>query len=183
MTERPHGLQPEFSKIVPLDRLGSTPALYVVEADGATRAALAERLGLLSLEHLSARLELWRAGKGAGASGSFTAEVIQECVVSTLPVASRIEAPMELRFEPIAEVGGEIELEAEELDLLPVENGAVDIGEAVVQSLALALDPYPRASAEDMAEARSRLMSEEEAAAQEQADRMARSPFAGLKRS
>lgn len=171
----------EFSMIVPLDRLLTTPTVYALEAGAEARAALSARLDLLALDRLSARLEVRRVGRGVVVEGEFEADVVQECVVSSLPVPAYLRAPVKLQFESLEETAGEIELEADELDIMPLEDGAIDLGEAVVQSLALALDPYPRAGDAELAEARAHLMSEEAAAAQELADRMARSPFARLK--
>ena len=54
-----------------------------------------------------------------------------------------IDEPLALRFVPAAEPAGEeIELEESELDEIPFEGHVFDLGEAVAQSLALAIDPY-----------------------------------------
>lgn len=171
---------PEFSMRVPLDRLGPVPARYRLVADEATRAAVAGRLGLLSLERLEADLDVSRQGMGARVEGVFTADVVQECVTSLAPVPGHIDGRVELRFETISDDGAEIELGADELEVLPVENGSVDLGEAVTETLAISLDPYPRAGAEELETARKWLMSEEEAEAQQRADKLAQGPFAKL---
>ena len=54
-----------------------------------------------------------------------------------------IDEPLELRFVPAREIAEEeIELEEEELDEIPFSGHVFDLGEAVAQSLALAIDPY-----------------------------------------
>jgi hypothetical protein len=40
--------------------------------------------------------------------------------------------------------GDEIELDADSLDTIPYEGGAIDLGEAAAETMALALDPFPR---------------------------------------
>ncbi|HEX4848020.1 MAG TPA: DUF177 domain-containing protein, partial [Novosphingobium sp.] len=60
-------------------------------------------------------------------------------------LAVRIDEPLTLRFVPSGESPAgdeEIELAAEELDDIEMENGRFDLGEAVAQTLALAIDPY-----------------------------------------
>jgi hypothetical protein len=54
-----------------------------------------------------------------------------------------IEEPLTLRFVPESPVTeGELELVEEELDEIPYAGAAFDLGEAVAQSLALAIDPF-----------------------------------------
>ena len=58
-----------------------------------------------------------------------------------LPV--RIDEPLALRFVPAAEPEEEeLELAESDLDEIPFEGHVFDLGEAVAQSLALAIDPY-----------------------------------------
>lgn len=169
---------PEFSHRVAVEKVARTGTPLLLVAGEDARARLAARFGLLSLESLSADLLLTRDARGVALSGMLAAEAVQSCVVSLEPVPVRVEERLALRFEVPAppEPDAEVELSAEALDVLPIEGGEIDVGEAVAQSLGLALDPYPRAAPEVLAEARRRLMSEEEAAA------MARAagPFARL---
>ncbi|MCA3255548.1 MAG: DUF177 domain-containing protein, partial [Alphaproteobacteria bacterium] len=129
-------------------------------------------------------LKVRREAAGVRVSGRVTGRGAQPCAVSGLPVAAAIDEPVELLFaeglDP-ARPDEEIELDADDLDVLPLEGGAVDLGEAAAQSFGLALDPYPRAAESELAAARARLLSEEAAAAQEAADKAARNPFAALK--
>jgi uncharacterized metal-binding protein YceD (DUF177 family) len=140
---------PEFSRPLPVDQVGGHELVREIEATAAERAALAERLDLIALDSLTARLRLRRlAGGLIRVDGSFDAEVVQACVVTLAPVASRCAEAFTMLFgegaEPEAvheiEVDGEAEDEPE-----PVIDGRIDLGEAVVQQLAVSLDPYPRA--------------------------------------
>ena len=116
-----------------------------LEATPGERAALLERLGLLGLDSLTAEIDLSPAPGGAiRARGSLRAAVVQECVVTLNPVPQTVEAPINWRLLPPGEPP------SDELDEGPDEietetDGAYDLGEALVQDLALSLDPYPRA--------------------------------------
>lgn len=145
-------VQAEFSRPVPIERLERAEVTEEISAAPEERAALARRFGLLSLDRLSATLRLECVeGEGlARVTGRFVAEVTQACVVTLEPVASRIEADMTLLFNletaPAAAPGGEVVVEPEaEEPPEPASSGGIDLGEAVAQQLALALDPYPRA--------------------------------------
>ncbi|MGQ5701321.1 YceD family protein [Sandaracinobacteroides sp. A072] len=174
---------PEFSVRMTLDRLPGQPKEQALVAGPEARAALAERFGLIAIDRLEATLAVSRHGRGARVSGRLVADVVQRCVVSSEPVPAHVEEALDLRFEPEAEIdpGTELELEEDALDILPVENGGIDLGEAVAQSLALVLDPYPRASDEVLARVRAHLTTEEEAAAAEEAEKARNNPFSRLR--
>jgi uncharacterized metal-binding protein YceD (DUF177 family) len=172
----------EFSTAVALDRLSAAPAVYRLEADADARAALAQRFGLLTLDRLVAELAVRRSGDGALAEGWLDASAVQQCVVSLAPVPATVHEKLLFRFEAPAFDAAEVELEADDLDVLPVEGGVIDLGEAVAQSLYLALDPYPRARGHELENARGFLTEEAEAEAAQQAERAARNPFSILKR-
>jgi uncharacterized metal-binding protein YceD (DUF177 family) len=139
-------IQPEFARPIAADSVGSQTQHRDIVADPAERAALARRFGLLSLDRLSATLELRReAGEVIRLTGSLVGDVVQSCVVSLAPVPAHIEADFEASYTAAAE------LPAVDLDPLdrderePLIDGEIDLGEAVAQQLAIVLDPYPRA--------------------------------------
>ncbi|MBX3560743.1 MAG: DUF177 domain-containing protein [Sphingomonas sp.] len=139
---------PEFSRPVALDTLGEAPRAMTVTADDAERAALARRFGLAAIDRLTAEASLRRLGPAVTATGRIAAAVMQSCVASGVPVPQEIGEPFEIVFRPQpgdARPDEEIELDEGELDTIFYEGGAVDLGEAVAQTLALTLDPYPRA--------------------------------------
>ena len=175
---------PELSRIVRLSEIGSAPRPEHIEARPAEREALVERFGLASLDRLEADLTVRREAAGVRVKGRVKAVAAQVCVVSGEPVPTRIDEPVELLFAsdaPTAKPDEEIELGERDLDVVPLEGEAVDLGEAVAQSFGLALDPYPRASEEVLAAVRQRLLTEEEAEARAEADKAARNPFRVLK--
>lgn len=140
---------PEFSRPFPADQVGGREIVREIEASTAERAALAERLDLVALDSLSATLRLRRLPDGLiRLSGRFEADVVQSCVVTLAPVASHCAAAFTVRYGESAapETLREIEVAAEgEDEPEPLVGGEIDLGEAVVQQLAVSLDPYPRA--------------------------------------
>lgn len=142
-------VEAEFSRIVDVEGLGEDELERRIEADERERKALARRFGLVSLEGLKATVRVQRLSGGAvRVRGDLEADVVQSCVVTLEPVAAHIAESFSVTFasEPEADLGAEVDLSPEGEDLPePLAGGALDIGEAVAQHLALSLDPYPRA--------------------------------------
>ena len=75
-------------------------------------------------------------------------KVPEGCTALEAVEQSGIAERFDLRFlrdvdAPVGE-DEEIEIGRDELDLLPLEGDRADLGEAAVQTLSLALDPFPR---------------------------------------
>jgi uncharacterized metal-binding protein YceD (DUF177 family) len=133
---------PEFSR--PIDPRHLPAAAVALTANTDECVALAQRFGLVSISKLEAEVTLTPDGESVGAKGRLRAEIVQSCAVSGEDLPVSIDEPIALRFVPAAPVTEEeVELEASELDEIPVDDHAFDLGEAVAQSLALAIDPYP----------------------------------------
>ena len=138
----------EFFRPFAVASLGDEELVREIEAGPAERQALARRLGLEELVELRARFRLARSASGPliRVSGRFEAEVVQLCVVSLEPLRQRLAEDFGLAFslEPVSSED-ELELTLADEDL-PEEalDGVIDLGEAAVQQLAIALDPYPR---------------------------------------
>lgn len=133
----------EFSRSFDARRLTDAPVR--IEADEAERAALARRFGLVAIERLDAEAALVPEGKAVLATGTLNAAIVQSCAVSgeDLPVA--IAEPIALRFVSgsiAPDPDEEIELDGEAPDEIEMTDGRFDLGEAVAQSLALAIDPF-----------------------------------------
>ena len=143
--------QPEFSRLVALEAIGEEEITKQIEATAGERSALAALFGLLAIDRLAAELRLVRAKGGAlvRVAGQFQAEVTQSCVVSLAPVSSRLEDSFALRYSSRgedAQVEAEVFVDPDQDDPPePVPPGGIDLGVAVAEQLALALDPYPRA--------------------------------------
>lgn len=166
-------MTPEFSRRYPLDSIGSTPRTVTIEANADELAAVAARFDLVTLDKLTATATLTASALGIEVSGLLTARIVQSCVVTAEPVMAQIEEPFTLRFvepELMASDAEELELSDADCDLIEVDKGAADLGEAVAQTLGLALDPFPRCETERAREEERKWVAGEEAG-----------PFAALK--
>lgn len=137
-------MTPEFSRAERLDAIGTTPREVAIEATQAERAALATRFALVAIPRLVARLAIRRDGDAVVAEGRVEADVIQPCSVTNDPIPVAIDERVRLRF--VEEFAGETEVDLPEdaLDTMLIEHGAVDLGEAAAETMALALDPFLR---------------------------------------
>lgn len=155
---------PEFSRPERADQIGERERHVTIAADEGERRALARRFGLRAIARLEASFALRREGSAIVAEGRVTGAVTQSCSVTAAPLEAAVDEAVKLRFvEEGGDVSDEIELAADALDTLPIENGVVDLGEAAAETLVLALDPFPRAA--DAAEtlAAAGVLGEEEA--------------------
>lgn len=145
-------MTPEFSRPYRIDTLGSGARSVSITAEQDERAALAHRFGLVSIDRLEADADLVLSGDTVTATGRLRAEVVQSCVATDLPVPARTDEPFRIEFRPQPVAAGaeeEVELGEEELDVVFYDGAAIDLGEAVAETLALSLDPYPRAPEAD----------------------------------
>jgi uncharacterized metal-binding protein YceD (DUF177 family) len=139
------GRPPEFSRIVPLSRVGAGALHESIEAIAAERERLASRFELVALDRLSAKVALRRQGGGSiRLDATIEAAFVQECVVSLEPVAGALAESFSLIYGPPEEQPDEIDLDVEEPAFEPLVGDAIDIGEAVAQELSLLLPVAPR---------------------------------------
>lgn len=160
----------DFAHRLQLDQIRDGDRIDIA-AQQAERAAVSDRLGLLSLDRLEAHAMLTRDGEKVRAIGRLKASLQQACVATGEPVPAHIDEPFELQFVPEPKSGSDEEIELGESDLDTVfhDGSAIDLGGAIADTLALALDPYPRSAGADAALKEAGVMSEEDA-----------SPFAAL---
>lgn len=161
--------RPEFSRPERVETIGQLPRAVTITANETERIALARRFGLIAIARLEARFTVARDQAGVVATGQVLAAVTQACSASGVPLPASVDEAVTLRFVEEADSAEEMELSAEALDMLPIENGAIDLGEAAAETMALALDPFPRAADADAALARAGVIGEEAAG-----------PFGGL---
>ena len=141
-------------------------------ADEGERASIADRLGVGRLDRLETHVTLSRTGEIIRAEGRIVASLEQSCVVTSEPVAGHIDQPFSLLFMPAPKDGGpdeEIELGEEDCDVVFYDGSALDLGNAIADTLALSIDPYPRSASADAALKEAGVLTEEQA-----------SPFAAL---
>lgn len=111
----------------------------------AERIALARRFGLVSVGRLEANLLLARQGFAVTAKGTLSADIVQSCAVSGDDLPVSVSEDVSFRFVPETAGHGpdeEIELNVDDLDEIEYSGSMFDLGEAVAQSLALAIDPF-----------------------------------------
>lgn len=155
----------DFGQRLPLDQIRDGDRLDL-SADAAECAAIADRLGLVSLSRFDAHAMLSRDDGKVRATGRLKALLEQSCVATGEPVQAHVDEPFEILFLPEPKTGqpdAEIELDAMELDTMFHDGAAIELGGAIVDSLALALDPYPRSAGADAALKEAGVLSEEEA--------------------
>ena len=132
----------EFSR--PFDRRGITAEPVRLTANDAECAALAARFEIPAVKRLEAVLDVIAEGEIVHARGRLTADIVQTCAVSGDDLPTRIDEKITLRFvrPRTYQPDEEIELAEDELDEIEYEGTGFDLGEAVAQSLALAIDPF-----------------------------------------
>lgn len=138
---------PEFSLVLTVSDAAQGRDI-AVEADAETRARIAKRLGLIAVDRFALTAEVRAVAGGIGAKGAVQAALVQPCAATGLPVPATLAEPFDLRFlrdvDAPVDADEEIEISSEDCDLLPLDGDRIDLGEAAVQTLSLALDPFPR---------------------------------------
>ena len=140
--------RPEFSRLLKARQLPA--AALVLEANDEERAALAQRFGLPAVHSLRAEVSLEQDGKAIRATGALAARIEQNCAISGEEFEVVINEPLALRFVEEGRIAPalsedeeiEIELSPDDCDEIEYSGESFDLGEAVAQSLGLAIDPY-----------------------------------------
>lgn len=133
----------EMTRPVAIDRIGTAGLELMVEAAPAELTVIAARLMLPGVDRLRCTFLLKRLENSViAASGTLAADVTQTCVVTLDDFRQAISEEFTVRFVP---EGSETDDDdPESPDQIPYPAGAIDLGEAAIEQLALALDPYPR---------------------------------------
>ena len=135
----------EFSRPLQVDRVPNLGCHERLAADEKECAALAKRFDLPRIHSLSGLLKVvpWRGG-GLKITGTLNARVDQVSVISLETFTSDLEFAVERYF--LSPRAGRPDAENEDVDI--IENGSVDLGEILAETMALELDPYPRKAGE-----------------------------------
>lgn len=134
----------EFSRPLQVDRVPNLGSHERLAADEKECAALAKRFDLPKIHSLGGLLKVvpWRGG-GLKITGTLNARVDQVSVISLESFTSDLEFAIERYF--LSPRAGQPSAE-EDVDI--IENGSVDLGEILAESMALELDPNPRMEGE-----------------------------------
>jgi len=157
--------KPEFSHIVTLSEIGSMARTGTLSASAEERGQLAQRFDLPKINTLEASYRLEAGDNRIGFTGRLESDLQQRCAITGESFQVRLREDFDIAFVPELEIGSadeEIELTEDDCDIIEYENGQLDLGEAIAQTLYLALDPFPRGPNAD-AVAQEVLKSEEEA--------------------
>ncbi|MDT0508962.1 DUF177 domain-containing protein [Novosphingobium sp. MMS21-SN21R] len=163
-------ITPEYSHMIDLRQITDEPV--VLEPSESERRRLAGRFGITAIDTMKAVLRMTVDGSKVEAKGKLTAQIIQACAISGEDFPVSISETIALRFVHPAKAYApdeEIEISADDLDEIEYEGTSFDLGEAVAQSLALAIDPFAEGPDADKARKEHKLGGD-----------IASGPFAGL---
>lgn len=149
---------PEFSHMIDLRQIGDAPVILIPDED--ERRRLAARFAITAIDSMRAELRLTIEGQTVEAKGKLTASIVQMCAISGEDFPVKISEPVALRFVPANASRApdeEIEISADDCDEIEYEGTVFDLGEAVAQSLALAIDPFAEGPNADKARAEHKL--------------------------
>ena len=146
---------PVFAVNFDLLRLADAGAEIALKPTPEERADLARWVDVDSLDALNGVVHLKRLGVGHFSyEASFSADVVQACVVTLVPVRSHIEREFQRIYQVVnarstGPVKRAIDLPSDvfKIDEEPevLSSPVLDIAAPVLEELALAIDPYPRA--------------------------------------
>jgi uncharacterized protein DUF177 involved in 23S rRNA accumulation len=142
--------RPILSRPLKVDEIRDGASGEIV-VTGAELETVAKMLDLVALDRLAFA---YRIGHGGGGrlllTGTLNADAKQTCVVSLEPVEARLGVPVEMEFWPAellprperdtADAVGPGVLDWPEA----IRDGRIDLGPVIYETLATALDPYPR---------------------------------------
>ena len=133
-----------LSREVRIRDIGSAPESFDITATSAECAAIAEQFGIPGIGALGCRfvLELGRHDRIL-ATLHLRATITQTCVVSMENFTTRIEEEAKLIFVPADDMA-DLNDDPDSPDEIPFDSTSIDLGTALTEQLALALDPYPR---------------------------------------
>ena len=120
----------EFSRPLQVDRVPKLGSTEKLSAEPAELQALAKRF----------KIPVLHSGGGMKLEGHITADLEQVSVISLEAFRETVSVPLARYFLP----HGAVVDNQQEDDADPIDNGWIDLGEVVAETLALDLDPYPR---------------------------------------
>jgi hypothetical protein len=141
--------EPPFRRPLPVRTLSrKQPHPFDLSPDDDETRAIVGFLGLEALRSLRFRGEIAPSGADNWRiEGKLSARVVQSCVVTLEPVEQRIEEAVARNYVPEADYrpAAEVDLDPDAEDDPDPFGTVIDPGLLALESLALVLDPYPRA--------------------------------------
>jgi uncharacterized metal-binding protein YceD (DUF177 family) len=140
----------EFPRPIPIAEIGRNQRHHRIAIEAAEAQLVAKRLGVGEVRSLSADLTVAKRRGAVLVAGTFKAEVVQVCVVSLEPFLNPLAGEVDETYMEQDEKspGDEVAVDMDTPE--PLEGEFLDLGELVVQYLALEIDPHPRAPDADL---------------------------------
>lgn len=147
--------RPILSRQISIASIPMDGVVREVVANAAERKALAEANGLVALRSLAAEFLLTALPEGVvSVEGRVKADLVQNCVITLVPVDQLIDEPVAVRFAPAGsraappppKPGAEVMVDLQFAE--PPEQlfgPTLDLGAIAEEHFVLAIDPYPRA--------------------------------------
>jgi uncharacterized metal-binding protein YceD (DUF177 family) len=137
---------------IPVTEILESGKRFERSATEAELKAVAKELDILDVNKLQCDVRARPLRKGHyQVTGRIKADVAQACVVSLEPVEGKVDEAIDLEFWPEGEVPMPSSTAQDEWvdpqapdGAEPIENGRIDIGRLVFETLSAGLDPYPR---------------------------------------
>jgi len=130
--------------ILPIEEIGEKVQRHKITLDAKECDAVADRIGVIGLSGIVAKLSAVRKHGEIKVSGTVSYHVVQECVVSLEDVPNDITSEFDVLFtEKEQEVTDDTV--ASESMAEQIVDGRIDLTELVIQQVSLSLPDYPRA--------------------------------------
>ena len=155
----------DFAHRLPLNQIRDGERIDLSAGED-ERRRIADRLGIRSLDRLEAHATLEKKDEIVRVRGRLKASLCQSCVVTDEPVDAHADEPFDIYFLPEPAQGtpdAELELAESDCDVVFHDGSAIDLGEAIADTLALGLDPYPRSAGAEAALKEAGVLTESEA--------------------
>ena len=119
------------------------PYRGALAAGNAELAALSDRFGFVEIDHLDVSIEIARVGPDTwDVKGRLQARLVQPCIVTGDPVPETVDFDIEERYVRASYEDEEVVVGLDDSE--PLVDGSIELGEMVAQSLALAVNAWPR---------------------------------------
>ena len=146
----------EFSRPLRIAEIPADGLSIELDATADECAAVARRLGLLSLDRLHGALTVRPVARGGlSLTGTLQANLVQSCVVTLEALPIEVSRPLNLRFLERDAFQQHESMQEDPLDgpdMEPLPGETLDLGDLLVEELSLSLDPYPRRADTDFAD-------------------------------
>lgn len=141
----------DLSLTVVAAEVSREPTNYTLKATEAQKAELIARFGLVALEELDATVKLYARSQGQGlmVEGIIKSALTQRCSATLKDVPELVDTPFTLWLvDP--ETANRMDqdesfMDADGPEYDALEGDVVDLGEIVAQTVAISMNPYPRA--------------------------------------